>query len=120
MNKPSVLITGASYGVGQQAAYVFAKQGYQVAITATKLSNLETTKQHLQELGVKALCCELNLRSQESIAENFEKVTTHFGGLDVLVNNAGENIRRLAVDVTLEDWDGLMVTIAQGVAGLAE
>ncbi len=114
MNKPSVLITGASYGVGQQAAYVFAKQGYQVAITATKLSNLETTKQHLQELGVEALCCELNLRSQESITQIIEKVTTHFGGLNVLVNNAGENIRRLAVDVTLEDWDGLMTTNLTG------
>jgi short-subunit dehydrogenase len=114
LNKPSVLITGASYGVGQQAAYVFAKQGYQVAITATKLSNLETTKQQFLELEVEALCCELNLRSQESIAQTIEQVTSHFGGLDVLVNNAGENIRRLAVDVSLEDWDGLMTTNLTG------
>jgi NAD(P)-dependent dehydrogenase (short-subunit alcohol dehydrogenase family) len=112
--KPSVLITGASYGVGEQAAYQFAKEGYQVAITATKLSNLDKTKEGLKNLGVAAFCCELNLRSQESILQTLQKVTTEFGGLDVLVNNAGENIRKLAVDVSREDWDSIMSTNLTG------
>ena len=62
--KPSVLITGASYGVGEQAAYQFAKQGYQVAITATRIANLSKTKQNLEDLGCKPLCLELHLQSQ--------------------------------------------------------
>jgi NAD(P)-dependent dehydrogenase (short-subunit alcohol dehydrogenase family) len=112
--KPSVLITGASYGVGEQAAYQFAKEGYQVAITATKLSNLDKTKEGLKNLGVAALCYELNLQSQESILQTLQKVTTEFGGLNVLVNNAGENIRKLAVDVSKEDWDSIMSTNLTG------
>ncbi len=112
--QPTVLITGASYGVGEQAAYQFAKEGYQVAITATKLANLDKTKENLLTLGVQALCCELNLRSQESISQTIQKVTSELGGLDVLVNNAGENIRKLAVDVSKDDWDSLMSTNLNG------
>jgi len=112
--QPTVLITGASYGVGEQAAYQFAKEGYQVAITATKLANLDKTKEGLRNLGVQALCCELNLRSQESISQTIQKVTSELGSLDVLVNNAGENIRKLAVDVSKEDWDSIMSTNLTG------
>ena len=111
---PTVLITGASYGVGEQAAYQFAKEGYQVAITATKLTNLDKTKETLKSLGVQALCCELNLRSKKSIAQTIQNVTSEFGGLNVLVNNAGENIRKLAVDVSKEDWDAIMSTNLTG------
>jgi NAD(P)-dependent dehydrogenase (short-subunit alcohol dehydrogenase family) len=112
--KPTVLITGASYGVGEQTAIIFAQQGYQVAITATKASNLNNTKKNLQELGVDPLCCELNLRSHESIQQVIQQVIGHFGALDTLVNNAGENIRKLAVDVTKDAWDTLIATNLTG------
>ena len=112
--KPSVLITGASYGVGEQAAYQFAKQGYQVAITATRIANLSKTKQNLEDLGCKPLCLELHLQSQESISGVIQNVISEMGSLDVLVNNAGENIRKLAVDVTREDWNSLMATNVTG------
>jgi NAD(P)-dependent dehydrogenase (short-subunit alcohol dehydrogenase family) len=109
-----VLITGGSYGVGQETALYFAKQGFDVAITATKLSNLEKTKIKLLDLGVNVLCCELNLRSQDSIHQTIDLVTRKFGRMDVLVNNAGENIRKLAVDVSKEEWDALMSTNLTG------
>jgi NAD(P)-dependent dehydrogenase (short-subunit alcohol dehydrogenase family) len=112
--KPIVLITGASYGVGEEAAYQFAKQGYQVAITATKKSNLNNTKNNLEALGCKALCLELNLKSQESITSSVQEVISTLGNLDVLVNNAGENIRKLAVDVTREEWGSLIETNLTG------
>ena len=112
--KPSVLITGASYGVGEQAAYQFAKQGYQVAITATRIANLNKTKQNLEDLGCQPFCLELHLQSQESISNAIQNVISEFGSLDVLVNNAGENIRKLAVDVTREDWNSLMTTNVTG------
>jgi NAD(P)-dependent dehydrogenase (short-subunit alcohol dehydrogenase family) len=99
---------------GRTAAYQFAKQGYQVAITATRIANLNKTKQNLEDLGCKPLCLELHLQSQESITRAIQNVISEIGILDVLVNNAGENIRKLAVDVTREDWNSLMATNVTG------
>jgi NAD(P)-dependent dehydrogenase (short-subunit alcohol dehydrogenase family) len=112
--QPSVLITGASYGVGEEAAYQFAKQGYRVAITATQVNNLHKTKQNLEKLGCQPLCLELNIQSHESISSTLLKVISDFGSLNVLVNNAGANLRKLAIDVTREEWDSLMTTNISG------
>jgi NAD(P)-dependent dehydrogenase (short-subunit alcohol dehydrogenase family) len=112
--KPVVLITGGSYGVGQETAIFFAKHGFDIAITATKLANLDNTKSKLIDLGVNVLCCELNLRSQDSIKHTIDLVTSKYDRMDVLVNNAGENIRKLAIDVSIEEWDTLMATNLTG------
>jgi NAD(P)-dependent dehydrogenase (short-subunit alcohol dehydrogenase family) len=50
----------------------------------------------------------LDLREQASIEQATADAITTFGRLDVLVNNAGANVRRLAVDVTAQDWDAVM------------
>jgi NAD(P)-dependent dehydrogenase (short-subunit alcohol dehydrogenase family) len=57
---------------------------------------------------VRTLPLALDLRSPAAIAAAMAEVTAAFGGLDVLVNNAGSNLRRLAIDVTAAEWRDMM------------
>jgi NAD(P)-dependent dehydrogenase (short-subunit alcohol dehydrogenase family) len=112
--KRTALVTGASYGVGAASALALAREGFDVAVTATKLDNLAATMKALGVAGARALPLVLDLREQASIEQATADAMTTFGGLDVLVNNAGANVRRLAVDVTTQDWDAVMAVNIRG------
>src|SRR5262245_13331938 len=107
---PSAFVTGASYGVGAATALKLARDGYDVAISATRMDNLSTVRRELAGAGVRIVPVALDLRSQASIAQAFGEVLAAFGTLDLLVNNAGANLRKLAVDVTQAEWDDVMQT----------
>jgi NAD(P)-dependent dehydrogenase (short-subunit alcohol dehydrogenase family) len=102
--RKTALVTGASYGVGAATALALAAAGFDVAVSATRKENLAATLQALAKLEVHTLPLALDLRSQPSIAAAIAETTSAFGGLDLLVNNAGSNLRKLAVDVTQAEW----------------
>ena len=102
------LVTGASYGVGAATALALARDGFDLVLTATKESNLAPTLAALSSSGRKAVATSLDLRSQQSIEAAADKALDHFGRIDVLVNNAGANLRRKAVDITRDEWNELM------------
>jgi NAD(P)-dependent dehydrogenase (short-subunit alcohol dehydrogenase family) len=114
MSKRIAFVTGASYGVGAATALALARDGFDVAVTATRAANLEATLRQIEAAGVQALPLALDLRSQPSIERAMADVTERFGHLDVLVNNAATNLRKLAVDVTLDEWDDVMATNLRG------
>jgi NAD(P)-dependent dehydrogenase (short-subunit alcohol dehydrogenase family) len=118
--KRTALVTGASYGVGAATALALAREGFDVAVTATKLDNLAATMKALGAAGARALPLVLDLRAQASIEQATADAITTFGGLDVLVNNAGANVRRLAVDVTAQDWDAVMAVNIRGTFFLTQ
>src|SRR5215813_5982644 len=96
---PSAFVTGASYGVGAATAQKLARDGYDVAISATRTDNLSTVRLALADAGMRIVPVALDLRSEASIAQAFGEVLAAFGTLDLLVNNAGANLRKRAVDV---------------------
>jgi len=104
-DKPVAFITGASFGIGAETALQMASQGYAVAISATRVDNLEETGSKIAATGRAVLPVALDLRTQDSIERAFSEVVAHFGAVDVLVNNAGANLRSMAVDVTREEWE---------------
>jgi NAD(P)-dependent dehydrogenase (short-subunit alcohol dehydrogenase family) len=116
----TALVTGASYGVGAAIALALAREDFDVAVTATRLDNLAGTMKALGAAGARALPLVLDLREQASIEQATADVLTTFGGLDVLVNNAGANVRRLAVDVTAQDWDAVMAVNIRGTFFLTQ
>jgi 2-deoxy-D-gluconate 3-dehydrogenase len=118
--KRTALVTGASYGVGAAIALALARDGFDVAVTATRLDHLAATMKALGAAGARALPLVLDLREQASIEQATADVLTTFGGLDVLVNNAGANVRRLAVDVTAQDWDAVMAVNIRGTFFLTQ
>ena len=84
------LVTGAGQGVGQGIALALAGEGAKVAVTGRTLSKLENTCKLIEERGGQALAVECEVKSAESLSACVETVVGHFGGLQVLVNNAQE------------------------------
>jgi NAD(P)-dependent dehydrogenase (short-subunit alcohol dehydrogenase family) len=106
--RKTAFVTGASYGVGAASALALARAGFDIALSATAKENLAGTLGELARLGVRTLPLVLDLRSAPSIEQAMEQIVQAFGGLDVLVNNAGANLRKLAVEVTAAEWRDVM------------
>ncbi len=118
--KRAALVTGASYGVGAATARALARDGFDVAITATKIENLADTVKMLEPLGVRVVPAELDLRNEASVRQAAADVIAALGGLDLLVNNAGVNLRKLAADVSGEEWDVVMAVNVRGTFFLTQ
>jgi len=114
------LITGASYGVGAAIAAALARDGMDVALTATRSENLASAIADVTATGRRAIPIELDLRSQTKIEDAVAKAIAAFGQIDVLVNNAGANLRRGALDVTRDEWDDVIGTNLTGTFFLTQ
>jgi len=104
----AALVTGATYGVGAATALALARHGFDLAITATKIENLAATMQALAATAARVVPVALDLRNEASLAAKTGEIVAALGGFDLLVNNAGTNLRKDAVDVTAAEWDALM------------
>jgi NAD(P)-dependent dehydrogenase (short-subunit alcohol dehydrogenase family) len=118
--RPAALVTGASYGVGAATALALAREGFDVAVTATKQENLAATVKTLAAAGAHVVAAALDLQSEESIAQASAEVIAALGGLDVLVNNAGVNLRKDATEVTPQEWDAVMNVNLRGTFFLTQ
>jgi NAD(P)-dependent dehydrogenase (short-subunit alcohol dehydrogenase family) len=116
----TALVTGASYGVGATIALKLARENFDVAVTATKPDNLAATVRALEAAGARAVPLVLDLRRQESIAQTAARAIAALGSPDLLVNNAGANLRKDAVDVTEDEWDAVMAVNIRGTFFLTQ
>ena len=105
------LITGASRGIGFGLARALAEFGAKVAVAAREQRALA----ELAAMIPGALPIQMDLRSIASIREGISRAETHFGRLDVLVNNAGIGANHPALDVTENDWDEIMDVNLKGL-----
>jgi NAD(P)-dependent dehydrogenase (short-subunit alcohol dehydrogenase family) len=118
--RPTAFVTGASYGVGAATALALARAGYDVAISATGAQNLSETATALDAFGGRVLPLVLDLGSRASIERAMHEVVAAFVGLDLLVNNAGTNLRARAIDVTPAQWDEMMTVNMTGTFHLTQ
>jgi NAD(P)-dependent dehydrogenase (short-subunit alcohol dehydrogenase family) len=102
------LVTGASRGIGAAAARALAEAGCDVVLASRDKLALEGVASEVQALGRKALIHPIDLLRVDTIPALFEHTLATFGRLDVLVNNAGTNVRRPAVEFTEADWDAVV------------
>ncbi len=84
-----VLITGAASGMGRATAEVFAAEGARVAVTDRTLADARRVADSLQAAGLEAAAWELDVSQGDDVRAVVQSVAAHFGGLDMLVNNAG-------------------------------
>jgi NAD(P)-dependent dehydrogenase (short-subunit alcohol dehydrogenase family) len=117
------IVTGTSRGLGQVFARALARAGADLVLTSRSGASLAKFEEEIKALGRRALSLELDVRNYESIQRMAAAAEDAFGHFDVLVNNAGCNIRKPAVDVTWEDWNQILDTnlpgsffVAQAVA----
>ena len=94
----SVLITGASTGIGAAAARAFAKAGCRVAIHYNaSLNRAEEVAADVRFSGAQAFLVRGDLTSSATAREVVDATAAHFGGLDILINNAGGLVRRVPI-----------------------
>lgn len=107
-----VLITGASRGIGAAIAHRFAKEGYSLIITCSKSADeLFALKQSLEELyHVTVLASVGNIGDSAYVCRLFDEIKDLFGGVDVVINNAGISHIGLLTDTTFEKWNSLIQT----------
>ena len=106
-----VCVTGASRGIGRAIALTFALHGYAVVINCVKRAQaLEETKKEIEAMGVPCLALVGDVGDYAFAKELFRQIAEEFGGLDVLVNNAGISFVGLFTDMTPEDWERIVRT----------
>ena len=110
----SAFITGGSVGLGQATAIALARDGYDLALADLDAGMMTETLAHPDVAKVKTVALTLDVRSQEQIERAFAEGVEALGRIDVLVNNAGRQLRKPAVDVTWEEWDDVMAINAKG------
>lgn len=108
------IVTGTSRGLGQYLARALAHAGADLVLTARKRDTLMDFAAEIQALGRRTLCLELDVRSKQSIENLAANAEAAFGQIHILVNNAGCNVRKPALDVTWEDWNTVLDTNLRG------
>ena len=108
--KKTVLITGASRGIGRAIAVAFAKAGYNLVITCSKS---ETELLHLKndlerDYSVDVLASIGDISDFEYVTQLFSHIEQRFHGVDVLVNNAGISYVGLLTDMTIDECNHIL------------
>lgn len=115
MSEGIALVTGASRGIGAGIALELARTGMQVAVTARDIERLDDVKAELERVGVRCLPVALDVTNVATIQPVVDLIEAALGPIELLVNNAGVNIPRPAVDVTEDQWDSILDTNLKGV-----
>src|SRR5207248_1852421 len=114
------LVTGASRGLGQCFGRALARAGADLVITSRDAASLAAFKREIEGLGRRVFAVTLDVRKYESIQTMVQKAIEHYGKIDVLVNNAGCNVRKPAVEVTWQDWNLVLDTNLRGTFFVAQ
>jgi NAD(P)-dependent dehydrogenase (short-subunit alcohol dehydrogenase family) len=111
----TVLVTGAARRIGREIALAAARAGGDVAITyLTSERQARQTVAELRRLGARALALRCDVGQEKSVRATVKQVVREFGGIDVLVNNAGFYETVEFSKISIEQWDKMFATNARG------
>src|SRR5438045_3161465 len=108
------IVTGTSRGLGQYLARALAKSGADLVLTSRDRNSLLDFQSEIEALGRRTIALELDVRNQQSIEDMVSKAYEVFGQINILVNNAGCNVRKPALEVTWDDWNLILDTNLRG------
>eukprot|EP00039_Didymoeca_costata_P022712 m.347227 g.347227 ORF g.347227 m.347227 type:complete len:256 (+) comp31886_c0_seq1:23-790(+) len=116
----TVLVTGASSGLGAKFARIVGEAGAQVAIAARRKDRLETLKQDLERSGIPVMSTYMDVLSVDSITKAFSQVEEVFGVCNVVINNAGVADSKPAIRIEEQSWDHVLDTNLKGAFFVAK
>ncbi len=104
------LITGASKGLGRAMALALSQSGATIALVSRDREKLDGVHQEIGNVGGKAHVFVADVRDEPSITQVESEVSKKLGKVQILINNAGINIRKNLIDFSLEEWRSVVDT----------
>lgn len=111
----SVVITGASSGIGRALALRFAGEGADLTLAARSQDALEEVAREAARLGARAVAAPTDVTDPAQVEAMIDRAEREFGAVDVLVNNAGMGTFGRVADTSLEDWNRVIDLNIRGV-----
>lgn len=108
------IVTGTSRGLGQYFARALARAGADLVLTSRRREDLAPFQAEIESLGRRAVAIPLDVRDRDSIERMAAEAEAAYGHLDILINNAGCNVRKPALEVTWDDWNLVLDTNLRG------
>lgn len=108
------LVTGAGSGIGREISLALAGEGIRVGLNGRKAGDLNQVADEIMKRGGKTSVFPADVRSREQTERLVRDLVQHFGGLDVLVNNAGAAKFLSLEDTSENDWDEMIGTNLKG------
>jgi NAD(P)-dependent dehydrogenase (short-subunit alcohol dehydrogenase family) len=110
LNGKVAVITGASKGLGKAMALALAAEGARIALVSRSLEQLNVVGRLVKEAGGEARVFQADVSAEDQVRKLERDVTGAFGKINILINNAGINLRKPLADFTLEEWHRVLDT----------
>ena len=110
----TAVITGASRGLGRAMAVALAESGVRLALAARDEAKLAEVAAAVRDIGAEAECYRVDVTSEADVLELEPQVRQRFGRAQILINNAGVNLRKLVTDFTYQEWRHVLDTNLTG------
>ena len=106
----SALITGASRGLGKAIALALAGAGAKVALVSRNAGQLDGVTKEIEAAGGEARVFVADVTSEGQVASVARDVAAAYGNIQILINNAGINVRKPITEFTLDEWNSVIST----------
>ena len=110
----SAIVTGAASGIGKEIALTFAREGASVAIADLNKAAADTVAEEIRRRNGKAIGVAMDVCSEEAVDAGVAATVTEFGGVDILVSNAGIQIVHPLEQFSLADWKKMLAIHLDG------
>ena len=111
----TVLVTGASRGIGKAVAMQFAREGYKVAVHYNSgTAEAEALVAQLIQEGCDVMAVQADVRDSAQVQHMIDTIMAQWGVIDILINNAGIAQQKLFTDITDEDWHNMFAVHVDG------
>ena len=115
LNAKTALVTGGGTGIGKAIAAQLAKNGAKVAIASRGLTHVERTAKELNGVGLQVLALQMDVRKKSDIQTTVAALVSRWGGIHILVNNAGISGLSLISDADDSKWYDILDTNLNGM-----
>ncbi|QEC52863.1 NADP-dependent 3-hydroxy acid dehydrogenase YdfG [Anseongella ginsenosidimutans] len=109
-----ILVTGAGRGLGAAICKTLSAEGGTTILTDIQPQGLESTLKEIKGQGCNARSFIMDVGNEESVQEVMEKVIAEYGGLDIVINNAGIDYTKSIEELSLDEWDRVMSVNLRG------
>jgi 3-hydroxybutyrate dehydrogenase len=114
MRDKVAIVTGAASGIGREIAHAYAREGAKVCIADLNLAAAQVVADKIGHAGGQALALRMDVTQEAAVDAGVAETVSRFGGLDVLVSNAGIQHIEPVVDLSLENWRRILAIHLDG------